>query len=276
MDQYKSAEVVSDSSGRQYHINLNEKEIARRIILVGDPERATLASSFFDKVLLKREKREFVSYTGIYKGLDITVMSIGIGAPAMEIAVIELAQLVYPLTIIRCGSCGALQSDIDIGDMVITSAALRIENSSTYFVEDFYPAVSDYEVVSSLLKAAEELDVKFHYGLTATSPGFYGAQCRHIKGFPLRDETLVDRLSKQGVKNLEMEISTLLTLASLRGFRAGAVCAVFASRTKNIFISPDKKKDVEKKALLVALEAFCILEKIDKQKGNNKIWVPKI
>jgi len=276
MNKFDSAENVRDSSGRQYHIGLTKEEVSDKIILVGDPARAKLISEYFDKIRVKRENREFVSYIGEYKGTELTVMSIGIGASCMEIAVIELSQLVFPLTVIRCGTCGALQEDINIGDLVISSAALRLEKTTSYYVEESFPAVADYEVSVALLKSAHDLKMSYHYGLTATAPGFYGAQGRRIEGFPLKDEGLIDRLIKQNIKNLEMECATLLTLSTFRGFRAGAVCAVFASRTKNKFISPDAKKDVETKAVECTLNAFLLLDKMDKQKGENKFWLPEI
>ncbi len=276
MNKFDSAENVRDSSGRQYHIGLTKEEVSDKIILVGDPARAKLISEYFDDIRIKRENREFVSFTGKYKGTELTVLSIGIGSSCMEIAVVELALLVFPLTIIRCGTCGALQEDIKIGDLVVSSAALRLENTSGYFVEESFPAVANYEVSVALLKSAHDLKIPYHYGLTATSPGFYGAQGRRVEGFPLKDNGLIERLIKQNVKNLEMECATLLTLGAFRGFRAGAVCAVFASRTKNEFISPDAKKNAETKAAECTLNAFLLLDKMDKQKGRNKFWLPEI
>lgn len=276
MNKFDSADNVRDSSGRQYHIGLTDKEVSDKIILVGDPARAKLISKYFDEIRVKKENRQFVSFTGKYKGTELTVLSIGIGASCMEIAVIELVQLVYPLTIIRCGTCGALQNDINIGDLVISSAALRLENTSSFFVEESFPAVSDYEISIALMKSAYDLKLPYHYGLTATAPGFYGAQGRHIDGFPFKENDLIERLVKQNVKNLEMECATLLTLSTFRGFRAGAVCSVFASRNKNEFISPDLKKKAEIKAIKCVLNAFLILNKIDYQKGKNKFWIPEV
>ena len=124
-------------------------------------------------------------------------------------------------------------------------------------------------------KSASDEKLPYHFGITATASGFYGAQARRIPGFPIKDEGLIDRLIKQGIKNLEMECSTLFTLASLRGFRAGAVCVVFASRTKNEFIKPEKKNEAELKAIKTTLRAFDILNKMDIQKGKSQFWLPE-
>ncbi len=276
MDGYESAEIVRDGENRQYHIGLAPADVSDKILLVGDPDRVERVAAYFSNIRVQNRSREFVSMTGTYRGFEITVMSTGIGCDNTEIAVIELCQLKFPITVIRCGTCGALQEDIGLGDVVITSGAVRLENTSTYFVEKGYPALSNHEVVISLLKSASMNNVRHHLGITATCPGFYGAQCRHVPGFPIRDEGLFDRLVRQGVKNFEMETSTLLTLAGLRGFRAGAVCSVFASRQKNVFINPEDKLRAENNSIITALGAFEVLGKIDARKDGAIHWVPDL
>ncbi len=275
MSEFRSSEIVQDKTGRQYHIGLRPDDISDKIIIVGDPDRARRVADLFESVRVSRQNREYVTFTGTYKGLELTVMATGIGCDNTEIAVVELCQLKFPVTIIRCGSCGALQSDIEIEDLVISSGAVRLENTSTFFVEPGYPAVASHEVILALLKSAANEKLPHHFGMTATAPGFYGAQGRHIPGFPAKDEALMDRLTKQGIKNFEMESSTLFTLASLRGFRAGTICAVFASRPRDRFIDPVKKGKAELRAIKTALGAFEIINKMDEQKGNAPFWLPE-
>ena len=274
MNRFINSEIVRDASGKQYHIGLRSEDISDKIILVGDPGRAERISDLFERKSFSMRNREFVSFTGTYKDFEMTVLSTGIGCDNTEIAVIELCQLKFPVTIIRCGSCGALQPEIKISDLVISSGALRLENTSTFFVEEGYPAIASHEVILALLKSAEEKNIPYHLGITATASGFYGAQGRNIPGFPVKDSGLFDRLTKQGIKNFEMESSTLFTLASLRGFRAGTVCAVFASRPKGTFIDPDQKEAAEMKAARTALDAFEILNRMDEQKGDAPFWLP--
>jgi len=276
MNEYESAEVVRDTGGRQYHLGLSPEEVADKIIMVGDPKRARMAADQFDKIFVSQSNREFVAYTGQYRGMELTVLATGIGCDNTEIAVIELCQLRFPLTMIRCGSCGALQPEIKIGDLVISSSALRLENTSTFFVEEGYPAVAHHEVVLAILKAATDLGFAHHLGITATASGFYGAQGRQIPGFPVRDSGLMNRLTKQGIKNFEMESSTLFTLASLRGFRAGTVCAAFASRPSNTFIAPEDKAGAEMRAIQTTLKAMEILDQMDQAKGKGAFWLPSI
>ena len=275
MSEFRSSEIVQDETGRQYHIGLRPDDISDKIILVGDPDRARRVADLFESVRVSRQNREYVTFTGTYKGLELTVMATGIGCDNTEIAVVELCQLKFPVTIIRCGSCGALQSDIEIEDLVISSGSVRLENTSTFFVEPGYPAVASHEVILALLKSAANEKLPHHFGMTATAPGFYGAQGRHIPGFPAKDEALMDRLTKQGIKNFEMESSTLFTLASLRGFRAGTICAVFASRPRDRLIDPVKKGKAELRAIKTALGAFEIINKMDEQKGNAPFWLPE-
>ena len=275
MSRYESSEIVKDENDRQYHIGLRPQDISDKIIIVGDPRRAVKTAELFEDIRFSVQNREFVTYTGTYKGFELTVLATGIGCDNTEIAVIELCQLKFPLTIIRCGSCGALQADIGIGDLVISTGALRLENTSTFFVEAGYPALASHEVILALLKSASDGNFPHHLGITATAPGFYGAQGRRIPGFPVKDEGLLDRIAKQGVKNFEMESSTLFTLASLRGIRAGTICTVFASRPRNTFIAPDQKDRQELKAIRTTLGAFEILNKMDEEKKGARYWLPE-
>jgi uridine phosphorylase len=271
---YESAERVQDAEGRQYHIGLAPGEVARHIMLVGDPARATRVAGLFERVELERRSREYVSYTGVHEGLRVTVMGTGMGAGPTEIAVVELCQVVERPVMIRCGSSGALQPDMQLGDMVVSQAALRLENTTRFFVDEGYPAVADPQAVLALAAAAEAGGQRYHVGITATAPGFYGAQGRKVPGFMPREPEIVARLAAQGVKNLEMETSTLLTLASLRGFPAGAVCAVYATRHDNVFITPAQKDAAELACVRVGLHALHTLDAMEQARGDRPIWHP--
>jgi uridine phosphorylase len=269
-----SAARPRHAGGRQYHIGLGPGDVADRVLLVGDPARAELTAARFDRIELESRNREFVAFTGLADGLRITAMATGIGPDNMEIALIELCQCVPHPTIIRCGSCGALQPDIGLGDLVVSQGAYRLETTSLQFVGEGYPAVADPEVLLSLIQAADELGVPHHVGITATAPGFYGAQGREIPGFPLRAPGLLDELARQGIKNLEMEISALLALSTLRGLRAGAVCAVFGSRPHDTVIRPEDKEHLEARCVDVGLRAFHNLARLDRARGARPRWHP--
>ena len=177
---------------------------------------------------------------------------------------------------IRIGSCGGLQKEIKLGDLVISTGAVRLENTSSFFVPESYPAVAHHEVVTALLYSCDGLGLRHHAGITASAPGFYGAQSRKVPGFPPRDPDLPGSMAKIGVKNFEMEISALLTLASLGKIRAGAVCAVYAQRNHNKFITPKQKDLAELHCIQAGLAAFDKLADMDgwKKKHKKKHWHP--
>ena len=253
-----SAERIEAEDGRQYHIGLAPGDVAPHVILCGDPERVDRAATLFLEPGYKTwSHREYRTHSGkTPKGLELTIMATGMGCDNTEIAVIELLNCRRDITLIRVGSCGALQDGMNIGDLVISTGAVRLENTSAGFVEPGYPAVAHHEIVSSLLSSAKSLGHPHHCGITATASGFYGWQGRRKQAIPPRDPELLDRLRDQKVVNLEMEASTLFVLATLAGVRAGAVCAVFANRVHDRFISAEEKPAAEERALRCALAAF--------------------
>jgi len=262
---FESAERMRDEKGRQYHIGVGPGDVASRILLVGDPARADRVAQRMDDVRLSRHSREYVTHTGTIGGREVSVMATGMGADNTEIAVIELLQCVDDPTMIRVGSSGALLPDIPLGDAVISTGSVRLESTSLGFVEEGYPASAHHEVVLALVSAATDLDERWHLGVTATAAGFYGWQGR--KGGPIspRFPDLPERLAAQGVKNFEMEASTLFTLGSVKEFRTGAVCAVFANRPANKFIASDDKGPAEERAISIALRGLDILDAMDSQ-----------
>jgi len=275
MKEIQSATRVSDAEGRQYHIDLKPGELAPYLLFLGDPDRAARVADRFESVELTRKNREFHTFTGSYKGLRVSAMGTGIGCDNTEIAVVETAQIVENPTILRVGSCGALKPEIDVGDLVISQASIRLENTSTFFVPEGYPAFAHHEAILALLLATKRLGAAHHLGITVTAPGFYGAQGRDIPGFPVLDPGLPDRMARLGAANFEMEASALLTLASLRGFRAGVVCAVWANRPKDRFIPPDRKEKAEADAIETGLEALLLLHEMDRARGEGH-WTPSL
>jgi uridine phosphorylase len=263
---------LATDDGRQYHIGAAPGDLARYVLLVGDPDRAERVAARFISVRFSASRRDYRIYTGEHEGLDLTVMCVGMGAGCMEIALVELCQIVERPTLIRAGSSGALQPDMELGDLVISQGALRMETASLGYVDPGYPAFAHAEAQIALVRAAEELGARHHVGVTATAPGFYGAQARNVPGFPPRDPTLVARLAQQGVKNLEMETSCLLTLAALRGVRAGAVCAIYATRYEGAFIDEVEKARAEDSVISVGLRALHHLERMEREAQGRAHW----
>jgi uridine phosphorylase len=270
----RSATRVADAEGRQYHIDCKPGDLAPYILFLGDPDRVDRVAERLDRVEVLRKNREFRTVTGTFRGLRVSALGTGIGSDNTEIAYVETCQVVEAPAVIRVGSCGALRPEIEVGDLVITKAAVRLENTSTFFVPEGYPAFAHHEAVLALIAGARKAGATFHLGITATAPGFYGAQGRAIPGFPVRYPDLPEQLARMGVANFEMEASALLTLAALRCFRAGAVCAVYANRPHDRFIDPKRKEKAEASAIETGLSALEVLARMDRERGKDGQWVP--
>ena len=263
---------------RQYHIDLGPGELAEYILLPGDPDRTTRIGARFDSIELEREHREFSSITGMYRGERVSIVSTGIGTDNVEIVIAEILAITERPTFIRVGSCGALQPEMALGDLVISTGAVRLESTTSYFVHDGYPAVADYEAVAALVEAATRLGYRHHVGVTATAPGFFAAQGRPIPKLPIRYPDLAEDMARQRVLNFEMEASAVLVLAGLAGSRAGVVCAVYAQRFTGDFVTGDGKAAAEAACVETGLESLLILAEMDRQKrsaGTDR-WRPSL
>jgi uridine phosphorylase len=270
--------VALPTGERQYHIGLGPGELANFILLPGDPDRTARIATRLEAIELEHRHREFASVTGTYRGLRVSILSTGIGTDNVEIAMAETLAITDRPTIVRVGSCGGLQPEMELGDLVITTGAVRLETTTSWFVHDGYPAVADYEVVVALLEAAGRLGHRTHLGLTATAPGFYGAQGRPIPSLPVRFPQLADDMMRQRVMNFEMEASALLVLANLARCRAGVVCAVYAQRSTGAFVEGAQQEAAESACVETGLESLVILAEMDRQKrlGGADHWRPSL
>ena len=270
--------IAVPTGERQYHIGLGPGELAEYILLPGDPDRTARIASRFDSIELEHRHREFASATGRFRGERISVVSTGIGTDNVEIAVAEILAITERPTFIRVGSCGALQPEMDLGDLVITTGAVRLESTTSFFVHDGFPAVADYEAVNALIEASERLGHRYHVGITATAPGFFGAQGRPIPQLPIRYPDLAEEMARQRVMNFEMEASALLVLATLARCRAGVVCAVYANRTTGAFVGDDQKDAAEAACVETGLESLLILAQMERQKRDaaTERWRPSL
>jgi uridine phosphorylase len=263
---------------RQYHIDLGPGELAEYLLLPGDPDRTSKISRLLDDVELERRHREFASVTGSYRGQRVSIVSTGIGTDNVEIVIAEILAITKRPTFIRVGSSGALQPEINLGDLVISTGAIRLETTTSWFVHDGYPAVADYEAVIALIEAADRLGHRYHVGLTATAPGFFGAQGRPIPQLPIRYPDLAEDMARQRVMNFEMEASALLVLAGLARCRAGVVCAAYAQRTTGDFVTGDAKDAAEAACVETGLESLLILAEMDRRKkaAATDRWRPSL
>jgi uridine phosphorylase len=214
-----------------YHLDLDAASVAgaTHALLPGDPARvAEIAAAFDPQAREVADRREFRTFLGKLEGESVLVTSTGIGGPSTSIAVEELARLGVR-TFLRVGTTGAIQPHVAIGDVIVTTGAVRLDGASTHYAPLEYPAVAHHEVVRALVDSAEELECPYHAGVTASSATFYPGEERHdsFGGYVLRDlRGATEEWRRLGVLNYEMEAATLLTMCSTMGLRGGCVTGV--------------------------------------------------
>ena len=254
---------------RQYHIGLERGEVAEYVLLVGDPGRVAKVASRWEAVELERSSREITTATGTYRGMRLTCMSTGMGTDNVEIVLAELMEITDAPTLIRIGSSGALQPEIALGDLIVSTGAVRLENTTDFYVHPGFPAVAHRDVVWALEAACRELGYPHHLGLTATASGFYAPQGRAMRTLPVRYPELADELRRQRVANLEMESSALFVLAHLAGLRSGTICAAYAQRTDGTFLEGAAKEAAEARCIDVGLTGIHLLWQVDTEGGDT-------
>ncbi|MGC8658853.1 MAG: nucleoside phosphorylase [Desulfomonilaceae bacterium] len=262
-----ACDLPLDSQGKFYHIDCCAGEIAPYILACANPGRAHTIADFLQTRELKGKNREYIVYTGNYKGIPISVMGTGIGAPATAIAVVEATQCQPNATFIRVGTCGALQPEIRPGDLILTDKCLREENTTHYYAAPDLEVRAHPDVLNSLEKAAVELHFPYHKGTTCTTSDFYAGQGRKIEGFPVRETNKVERLRSLGTLNFEMEMSVFLTLATVSSYnlRAGGLTVVFCNRIDGTWSSSE---DYEVRGIKTALRAVEILAASDSARSS--------
>ena len=257
------------SGARQYHIALERGELAEYILLVGDPGRVAKVASRWDGIEIERSNREITTATGSYRGMRISCMSTGMGTDNVEIVMAEVMEITDAPTLVRIGSSGALQPEIGLGDLIVSTGAVRLENTTDFYVHPGFPAVAHRDVVWALETACHEGGHPYHVGLTATASGFYAPQGRQMRTLPVRYPELADELRRQRVANLEMESSALFVLAHLAGLRSGTICAAYAQRTDGTFLEGAAKEAAEARCIDAGLAGIHLLWQVDTAGGDT-------
>lgn len=206
----------------QPHIMCGLGDVAKYVLLPGDPKRVEKIASFFDEAHKVAEYRGYVTYSGRVNGIGISASSTGIGCPSAAIVMEELSKIGVE-TFIRVGTAGALQPNIAIGDVIVATAAVRMEGTTRSYLPIEYPAIANIEVVSALLQASKKLNRKVHLGIVLTTDAFYGNKSEAMR-----------RFARANVLSIEMECSAVFTLAGLKGLRSGAILAVDCNIAKGI------------------------------------------
>jgi len=248
-----------------YHLGLDSRSIegATIALLPGDPDRVPLLAQT-DPIRDAKEiawKREYRTWLAWVDKTPVLITSTGIGGPSTSIALDELAQLGVE-TFIRVGTTGAIQADIALGDVIITSGAVRLDGASTHYAPIEYPAVAHYEMVEALVMASQLLNITYHVGITCSSDTFYPGQERKdsFTGYvPRRFQGATEEWRKLHVLNYEMEAATVLTLCNAFGLRGGCVTGVVVRRVECEHITKKGLVMGEKNAMSVAAKALEVL-----------------
>ncbi|HGN2540166.1 TPA: uridine phosphorylase [Proteus mirabilis] len=248
-----------------FHLGLTKNDLqgATLAIVPGDPKRVEKIAKLMDNPVHLTSLREYTSWRGEIDGKAVIVCSTGIGGPSTSIAVEELAQLGIR-TFLRIGTTGAIQEHINVGDILVTTAAVRLDGASLHFAPMEFPAVSDFECMNALYKAAKDNGSTVHVGVTASSDTFYPGQERYdtYTGRVVRRfKGSMKEWQEMGVMNYEMESATLLTMCASQGLRAGMVAGVIVNRTQQEIPDAELLKKTENNALGIVIEAARTLMK---------------
>jgi uridine phosphorylase len=269
MTKIPDSELILNPDGSVYHLHLLPQHIANNVILVGDPGRVEMVSSFFDTVEVKISNREFVTHTGTFKGQQVTVISTGIGTDNIDIVLNELDAAVNidlktkeilskkrSLNLIRIGTSGALHSDIPVDSFLISEKAMGFDGLLHFYeignefnnqelVDEFcqyshWPEkLAQPYVVDASPFLLEKLGAGLHRGITATASGFYAPQGRTLRLNPRIEKfpELLAGFSSNGLRitNFEMETSALYGLSIALGHHACTICAIIANRETKTF-----------------------------------------
>ncbi len=274
-----ASELILNEDQSIYHLNLVPEDLAETVIVVGDQNRVPRVSSHFDKIDIKKSRREFVTHTGWLNNQRISVVSTGIGADNIDIVLNELDALVNidfetktvkeeltELDIVRVGTSGSIQKDIPVDSMVVSEYAIGFDNVLHFYKSEHiqHPQMQlafidhmewsvyksiPYVVASDPMLTEKLMSTTVIPGFTGTNVGFYGPQGRTLRLQP-EDAALNDKMASfeyngRRITNLEMETSALFGLASLMGHRAASINCILANRATGEF-SNDPAKAVDR------------------------------
>lgn len=265
MKELSSSDLVINPDGSIYHLNIRPEDLAHTILTVGDPDRVAVVSKYFDRIELKKGKREFITHTGYIGNKRISVISTGIGTDNIDIVMNELDALVnidfntrtikanpISLEIIRIGTSGAIQPDLEMGtilasthgiglDALMHYYTLNLNNEEQLIYDDLQTYFSDLNGINPYIsKASEDLlasiGKNMAQGITVTAPGFYAPQGRLVRAENAHKNWIEKlnsfRYNDLKITNLEMETAGIYALAKVLGHKALSVNAILASRVQ--------------------------------------------
>ncbi|MBV7299259.1 uridine phosphorylase [Enterovibrio paralichthyis] len=242
-----------------FHLGVTKSDLdgATMAIIPGDPARVEKIANLMDSPKFLASHREYTVFLAKLDGHSVVVCSTGIGGPSTSIAVEELAQLGVR-TFLRVGTTGAIQPNINVGDMIVTTGSVRLDGASLHFAPMEFPAVADFDVATAMKAAADESGAAVHTGVTASSDTFYPGQERYdtFSGRVVRRfQGSMQEWQEMGVLNFEMESATLLTMCASSGLKAGCVAGVIINRTQKEIPDHATLAETEARSIKVVVES---------------------
>ena len=251
---------------KQYHIHCTEGDVGRYVFLPGDPGRCEAIAAHFENPVHIGMNREYNIYTGTMLGQKVSVCSTGIGGPSASIAMEELHNIGAD-TFIRVGTCGGIDLDVQSGDVVVATGAIRFEHTSREYAPIEYPAVADFEVTTALVQAAKALGKRTQVGVVQCKDAFYGQHS------PARMPVSYELLNKWEawkrlhVKASEMESAALFVVADALQCRCGSCFhVVWNQEREKAGLDQDMSEDTTA-AVQVGVEALKLLIQADREKA---------
>lgn len=233
--------------GKPIHMTISPETVARRAIVAGDPARVEQVKELLEDPKLVNSRRAFITYTGTYKGVPVTIAAHGVGFPSSAIVFEELAMVGAKL-IVRFGTCGAMVTGMKVGDVVIPTGAAYYPGGAYYqYLREWVccPAVPSFEVVKALVEEFERGGVRYLLGPVVSSDAFYA-----------EDPDFARKWSSRGVIAVEMECAGLFTLGLMRGLKTGAVLMVSDSLVEHLgYASAEELREYTIRAARLILEA---------------------
>ncbi|MEZ4508828.1 MAG: nucleoside phosphorylase [Eubacteriales bacterium] len=243
----------------QPHIRLDQNHGAHCALLPGDPARLDRIKMFLTDVQELAYNREYRSLVGSYQGIKVLAISTGIGGASAGIAVEELKNLGVT-NMIRIGSCGALQPQVKIGDLVLVNGAVRDDGASKTYIDPIFPAVPDSGLLFACVQAAKERNYRYHTGIARSHDSFYTDREAEIDAY----------WSQRGVLGADMETAALYTIGHLRGIRTMSILNNVVAFEEDTLDAIGSYVDGETAAMqgeeheiLTALDAFVQITKQD-------------
>lgn len=257
-------------SERQLHIAVAEGEVGRYVFLPGDPGRCESIARLLDNSHQVAANREFVTWTGYLDGEEVSVTSTGVGCPSAAIAMEELVKAGAD-TFVRVGTSGAMQSDIQPGDLGVVSAAIRDEGTSSHYLPIEFPAVADLDVTTALLAGARSTGARVHVGIAQSKDSYYGQHEPHRMPVAAR---LTDRWSAWvagGAICSEMEAAALYIVAATLRVRAGGIMLIGGHPDQTPMTAEEQARTSLDNLLPAAVAGMCELIGRDRAVANEEI-----